>query len=54
MLRAGAVPGRSLPALLLAGAVGRALPKQPWGVCPVNLAENKPPCFLTLFTGVRG
>jgi len=23
-------------------------------VCRVNLAENKPPCFLTLFTGVRG
>jgi len=24
------------------------------GQCRVNLAENKPPCFLTLFTGVRG
>ena len=22
--------------------------------CCVNLAENKPPCVLTLFTGVRG
>ena len=26
----------------------------PQPVCRVNLAENKPPCILTLFTGVRG